>query len=265
MKALRVWGMTLHRRVPELTPEGQRDATPGSQVRGFVAARSRAEAGRLFGLSKHETNGGWKPVESGNHREVSVALAQPGHVFYRVLLGMDGRCVPAPGPLPKPVVHEADFFKVRAGRSPIGRGAQQWNHGWRCLCGAVSEGNMDRAESRRDFTAHKREASYRASIDADEAASRGTPTVLYFSATWCQPCVAFGPRVDELAKAAGVDVIKIDVDDPPIEFAQEAKSIRSVPLLRWVGDRPGAQSLSGAVKRETLAEWFKIGVEDSKR
>lgn len=242
--------MTLHRRVPELNLP-----VHTVQVRAIVAAPSRAEAGRLLGLTTSEARGVWAPQETGNPREVSVARAQPGHVFYGALCAYS-LYVPALGALPNPVVHEADFHKVRAGRSSIGRGAQQWNHEWRCLCGAVSKGNMDRATSRRDFTEHKREAK----VDAKTA-----PTVLYFSAPWCAPCRTFGPMLAEEAKAAGVTLVKIDVDNPPVTYKDEAGSVRSVPLTRWVGDRPGAVSLSGAVKRETVREWLKVGVEDSKR
>ena len=89
--------------------------------------------------------------------------------------------------------------------------------------------------------------------------------VIYFSATWCQPCKAFGPRVEAVAKACGVAVTKVDVDDPPAEYKNVADWVRSVPHLRWVGDRPGAQTLVGAVSKEKLTEWMKAGVADAGR
>ena len=91
------------------------------------------------------------------------------------------------------------------------------------------------------------------------------PTVIYFSAPWCMPCWTFGPLVEKLAKETGVTLVKVDVDDPPVEYKDEAGALRSVPVLSWVGDRPGVQRQFGALKRETLLEWFKVGVEDSKR
>ena len=101
--------------------------------------------------------------------------------------------------------------------------------------------------------------------DARIVAVEAKPRVLYFSAEWCRPCVAFGPRVEAAAKAEGVELVKIDVDDPPIEYKATAGKIRSVPTLVWVGDRPGAQRLVGAVNAEALRAWFKTGVEDAQR
>jgi len=46
------------------------------------------------------------------------------------------------------------------------------------------------------------------------AASRGKVTVLDFWATWCKPCLAAMPRLDQLARAhPGVAVIAINLDD----------------------------------------------------
>ena len=97
------------------------------------------------------------------------------------------------------------------------------------------------------------------------AATPSKPTVVYFSAPWCAPCKAFGPLVEKLAKETGVTVVKVDVDDPPEAYKDEAALLRSVPALSWVGDRPGTQRLMGAVGEVALRNWMKAGVEDSKR
>jgi thiol-disulfide isomerase/thioredoxin len=47
------------------------------------------------------------------------------------------------------------------------------------------------------------------------AASRGRITVLDFWATWCKPCLAAMPKLDQLARAqADLAVIAINLDDP---------------------------------------------------
>jgi thiol-disulfide isomerase/thioredoxin len=46
------------------------------------------------------------------------------------------------------------------------------------------------------------------------AASRGKITLLDFWATWCKPCLASMPRLDQVARASDVAVIAINLDDP---------------------------------------------------
>lgn len=58
-----------------------------------------------------------------------------------------------------------------------------------------------------------------------------TPTLVDFHATWCGPCKAMAPTIDQLKKKMGTEVriLKIDVDKN--QHVAELFKIRSVPTL----------------------------------
>ena len=60
------------------------------------------------------------------------------------------------------------------------------------------------------------------------------PAIVDFYATWCGPCKALGPILEDVAKeyAGKVDIYKVDVDQER-ELAQ-AFGIRSVPTLLFI-------------------------------
>lgn len=61
--------------------------------------------------------------------------------------------------------------------------------------------------------------------------SKETPVILYFTATWCQPCKMLSPVMESFAikHEEKVNVVKIDVDEVP-ELAQKY-DVRGVPSL----------------------------------
>ena len=68
------------------------------------------------------------------------------------------------------------------------------------------------------------------------------PVLVEFSASWCSPCRALAPILDELAaKSAGrYDVVKVDIDD--VREIAERYAIRGVPtVIAFVGGKPAAQ------------------------
>lgn len=68
------------------------------------------------------------------------------------------------------------------------------------------------------------------------------PVLVEFSASWCSPCRALAPVLDELArKSAGkYDVVKVDIDD--VREIAERYAIRGVPtVIAFVGGEPVAQ------------------------
>jgi len=59
--------------------------------------------------------------------------------------------------------------------------------------------------------------------------------ILYFSATWCGPCVQIKPKFEKLVKSMGdrINVAYIDVDS---DTRTSLYSIRSIPTFVFIKD-----------------------------
>jgi thioredoxin len=82
-----------------------------------------------------------------------------------------------------------------------------------------------------------------------------TPVLVDFSATWCGPCKAFAPVLEEFAasRAESLKVVKIDVDQFN-ELAREV-GIRSVPTIMVVKDGAVLAAQAGSLPRSALAQF----------
>lgn len=82
-----------------------------------------------------------------------------------------------------------------------------------------------------------------------------TPVLVDFSATWCGPCKAFAPVLEEFAasRAETLKVVKIDVDQFN-ELAREV-GIRSVPTIMVVKDGAVLAAQAGSLPRSALAQF----------
>lgn len=83
------------------------------------------------------------------------------------------------------------------------------------------------------------------------------PAIIDFFATWCGPCKALSPVLEEIAAeyAGKVDIYKVDVDEE-----QELASlfgIRSVPTLLFIPMEGIPQMVQGALPKPALAEAVK--------
>ncbi len=95
-----------------------------------------------------------------------------------------------------------------------------------------------------------------ANFDADVLKSE-TPVLVDFWATWCAPCRAIAPVVEQLAKeyAGKLKVGKLNIDESPQIPTQY--EVRSIPtLLVFKGGRVVGQ-LVGAVPKPKIDELIK--------
>ncbi len=77
-----------------------------------------------------------------------------------------------------------------------------------------------------------------------------------FHATWCAPCKALAPVLDELdAEGTGVKICKIDVDQA-MEIAKKHR-VMSVPTLVLVKNGEVVNRTAGYQSKEELLEFVK--------
>ena len=96
--------------------------------------------------------------------------------------------------------------------------------------------------------------------DADfrrEVLEAAQPVLVDFTATWCAPCRAISPVLEELAgKYQGqVKVVKVDVDENQV--AAQQFGVRSMPTLLMFRSGKVVEQIVGAVPKARLEESFR--------
>ncbi len=86
----------------------------------------------------------------------------------------------------------------------------------------------------------------------DTVVSKEGVTVVDFFATWCGPCRALGPVLDELSMEVDYKIVKVDVD----KYADIAAfyGVRSIPTLVIFKDGKPVETLIGGRSKEQLNE-----------
>ena len=86
-----------------------------------------------------------------------------------------------------------------------------------------------------------------------EIISTGQPIVVDFWATWCGPCRAMSPLIDELADEykARVHICKYNCDDES-DFASSNRVMSLPTILFFKGGKRVDLRLAGSQTRETL-------------
>lgn len=80
------------------------------------------------------------------------------------------------------------------------------------------------------------------------------PAIVDFYATWCGPCKALGPVLEELSEEYGdrIDIYKVDVDKE--QELSAVFGIRSVPTLLFIPGEGQPTMSSGAPSKMQLKE-----------
>jgi|SRR3989338_6110009 len=90
-----------------------------------------------------------------------------------------------------------------------------------------------------------------------EVLTGDTPVLVDFWATWCGPCRALAPTLEQLAAsyAGKIKFCKVDVDENPENAAKFG--VRSIPTLILFKSGSVKGQLVGNVPRTTIEELFK--------
>lgn len=91
----------------------------------------------------------------------------------------------------------------------------------------------------------------------NEVLDSATPVLVDFWATWCAPCRAIAPSLEELATQykGQVKIAKVDVDESQ-QVAQQF-GIRSIPTLLMFKGGKVVEQLVGAVPKAKLEDTLK--------
>ena len=90
-------------------------------------------------------------------------------------------------------------------------------------------------------------------FESEIAKSDGGPLLVDFWATWCGPCKAVAPILEELSKEyeGKARIAKLDVDNSPATAAKYG--IMSIPALLLFKGGELAEQVVGAQPREAIA------------
>lgn len=94
-----------------------------------------------------------------------------------------------------------------------------------------------------------------------EIRNASRPVLIDFSATWCGPCKAMAPAIEDLAReyADEVDVYVVDIDACP-KVSSEL-GVRSVPTFMVFSRGDVVERIVGSTSRSKLAGAIETAIE----
>jgi thioredoxin len=86
----------------------------------------------------------------------------------------------------------------------------------------------------------------------DEVAHCVTPVVVDFYATWCGPCRAFSPLLDQVAGgyAGRIKFVKVNVDESPV--LAQTYQVQAIPTVLMLKDGKVADRFTGGLPEADL-------------
>lgn len=94
--------------------------------------------------------------------------------------------------------------------------------------------------------------------NVNEIIETGKPVVIDFWATWCGPCVAMGPVIDELAEQYDGQVVigKYNVEEES-DFSTDNRIMSLPTILFFKNGEKTSIRLAGSQSKETIEEKIK--------
>lgn len=82
------------------------------------------------------------------------------------------------------------------------------------------------------------------------------PVIVDFFATWCGPCKALAPVLEDLSKTMGdkIHIYKLDIDEPENMKLIQVYGIQAVPTMLFVKDGRVVNKMVGMESRAAIAE-----------
>ena len=91
-------------------------------------------------------------------------------------------------------------------------------------------------------------------------ASKSTPVLVDFWASWCGPCVYLSPTLEKLAEEAGDTWNLIKVNTESQQDLAVKYGIRSIPNVKLFVNGEISGEFIGALPEEEIKQWLELNI-----